>query len=194
MSSQLPSGPVSDSSLRYLVAEDDAAWANAFSQWARFTVGAEIGWSKTVESTLEQIDGRRRWDGAIFDLALPIEDDSIPALHVDSAVLSGRGLQKEFPGRPVVIWSGLPLQMRPPLPGFLFELEDLTFVDKGSGAVERVGLFLRERRILDPENDPPTQDSFWDFVLARPNWGGIGVDLRVVYERVMAWLRSRRRN
>jgi len=173
--------------VRYLVVDDDAGALVYLLRQIERECGTECQIVGSLTEGLREIYGASDWAGAVFDLFLPSDElrgvfgnsAQIEALTAETGgLLLASAFQDRFPGRPMIVWS-----MWGPEPGPLQPFVDAgvcRFFDKHklpNSDTKELGTFL----VQSPKPNSVLQIA-WDSMLAQPNIGGLGIDLKKTLE------------
>jgi hypothetical protein len=179
---------------RLLIVDDDASWINCLPTFLYKEYRVETN----LADGLKQIDGRRKWDAAIFDLCLM--EGELPfgkgCLSREAGYILTLAFQEKFPGKRVAICSGYSIDDNN-LIKKLIDGELCTFVQKqkymnrffgqlGHGNVpaysERADDIIN---FLLKGTDKQFSRSWLDCLLLEPNFCGIGVNLRTLIDTLL---------
>jgi hypothetical protein len=123
------------------------------------------------------------WNSAIFDIKLPLSDfsglykrgDELSALTInDGGLLLAAAFQEQFPGRPMLIWTGF-------LRAAADQLEPLVrsglcmVIEKG---FETTSIDDAKQFLFKNPKKKRFDEIAWDAVLCQPNLGGVGFDFK----------------
>lgn len=176
---------------RLLIVDDDASWLHCVPTYLfkDYTVETNLA------DGLKQIDGRKRWDAAIFDLCLM--EGELPygkgKLRREAGYILTLAFQDKFPGKKVAICSGyydrnnrIEKLLDPAICRFFQKqkymnpnrnrgwttVEEMQKIPTWTGKADDIANFLLR--------EPYKQfSSKWlDALLLEPNFCGIGVNLR----------------
>ena len=178
---------------KLLIVDDDASWLHC--------VPTHLFKDYTVESNLadglKQIDGRKRWDAAIFDLYL-MEGD-LPygkgRLSREAGYILTLAFQDKFPGKRVAIVSGYSRhedhrveEVLDPELCRIFQKQKYMNPHAGRHGFENVKLWTGSAddiaNFLLGETEKRFSGRWLDALLLEPNFCGIGVNLKKLFAAI----------